>query len=92
MGETKSLNEGPAFRVSLKRVTGRARLGGSCGSDDCGESMVVANVRIRDLETFRTVVVDSRHRERGIEAAIMSLIVLKTKGKGGRRRRARCCC
>jgi hypothetical protein len=70
------VNEGPAFRVSLNLVAGRARFGGSCGSDDEGESMVVANARVqgvRDLERVRTVGVENRHRDRGNDAAMVRL-------------------
>jgi hypothetical protein len=63
--------------VSLNLEAGRARFGGSCGSDDEGESMVVANARVqgvRDLDRVRTVDVANRHRDRGIDAAMVNLV------------------
>jgi hypothetical protein len=74
------LNEGPALRVSLNRVTGRARLGGSVGSEDCGESIVVANARVlgvRDREMVVRVDVESRLRDRGIEDAIVKCVKIE---------------
>lgn len=47
--------------------------------------MVVANVRALDLETFRTVAEDSKHRDRGIEAAIMSFVLCRKKERKERR-------
>jgi hypothetical protein len=52
-------------------------LGGSCGSDDCGESIVVANARVHgvlDLEMVWKVEAESKHRDLGIEAAIMDIL------------------
>jgi hypothetical protein len=83
-GETKSPNEGPAFSESLNDVAGRARFGGSCGRDDDGESMVVANARehgVRDREMGRNVDLDKRHRVRGMEAAMTKSMYVQRKGR-----------
>jgi hypothetical protein len=74
------LNEGPAFRESLNLVAGRARFGGSWGSEDCGESMVVAKVRehgVRARWRVWKVDLEMRQRDRGIEAAIMKIICVQ---------------
>lgn len=79
-GAAKSPNDGPAFNLSLNCVDGRARFGGSCGSDDCGESMVVANVRVhgvRDRDMLRIVGAYNKHRDLGIEAAIVVCVYVK---------------
>ena len=73
-GLTKSPNDGPAFRVSLKDVAGRDRFVGASGAAVCGVSEVVAKVLSGVLERGTAFNVDGekRHRERGIEAAIVA--------------------
>jgi hypothetical protein len=71
---TKSPNDGPAFRVSLKDVGGRERFVGASGAEVCGVSEVVAKVLSGVLERGTAFNVDEekRHRDRGIEAAILT--------------------
>jgi hypothetical protein len=73
-GLTKSPNDGPAFRVSLKDVGGRERFVGASGAEVCGISEVVAKVLSGVLERGTAFNVDEekRHRDRGIEAAILT--------------------
>ena len=82
-GLAKSPNEGPALRLSLNAVCGRGRLEGSCGSDCCGVSMVVANVRACTLARRSDCKVAEERRQRvlGIEAAIMKCVCILKEGK-----------
>lgn len=72
-GLTKSPNDGPAFSVSLKDVGGRDRFVGASGTAVCGVSEVVAKVLSGVLERGTAFNVDEekRHRDRGIEAAMV---------------------
>ena len=81
MGFTKSPKEGPEFRVSLKDVGGRERFVGASGAGGCGVSEVVAKFLSGVLERGTVFSVDEvrRHRERGIEAAIIVCIWIYSK-------------
>ena len=75
-GLTKSLNEGPALRVSLKAVL--ALRGCDSVGAAGGLSEVVAKVRAhceaaRDRGTACRTGAAKRHRDRGIEAAIANV-------------------
>jgi hypothetical protein len=76
-------NAGPALRVSLKDVGGRERALGAAGADVCGVSEVVAKVRsgVRERGTVRRVEDAKRHRDRGIEAAIVVCTYIREGGK-----------
>jgi len=83
LGLTKSPNEGPAFRVSLKDVGGRDRFPGASGTEVCGVSEVVAKLLSGVLERGTAFSVEDvrRHRERGIEAAIVLDVCINEKVK-----------
>lgn len=73
LGLTKSPNEGPVFNVSLKDVRARDGFVGGSGAEVCGVSEVVAKVRkaVCDRGIALNVEEERRHRDRGIEAAIV---------------------
>jgi hypothetical protein len=85
---TKSPNEGPALSVSLKEVGGRERFVGASGTEVCGVSEVVAKVLSGVLERGTAFNVDEakRHRDRGIEAAMLDYMDIPNEGWRARER------
>jgi hypothetical protein len=74
LGFTKSPNEGPVLRVSLKEVAGRDDFVGASGAVVCGVSDVVAKLLSVPLARGAVCVFRvedaNRQRERGMEAAM----------------------
>lgn len=73
------------MRVSLNEVGTLERFAGASGGDVCGVSEVVAKVRSGVVDRGRGLNVDEakRHRDRGIEAAILKTYVGEERKSDG---------